>query len=137
LLGILLILLPDFKLQLVDAKRVAGAGPYELQGEERLGTSLIISPIDKNGPDLSKCNIQWHRVSVDGAKGGPVTGATRPQFSPEPFDVGWLLHANIILPNGKTEVASTSGPLDAGKRLLTLFGVSEKNHRYSLQWFRV
>jgi hypothetical protein len=102
---------------LVDAKRVAGAGPYELQGEERLGTSLIISPIDKNGPDLSKCNIQWHRVSVDGAKGGPVTGATRPQFSPEPFDVGWLLHANIILPNGKTEVASTSGPLDAGKRL--------------------
>ncbi len=74
LLGILLILLPDFKLQLVDAKRVAGAGPYELQGEERLGTSLIISPIDKNGPDLSKCNIQWHRVSVDGAKGGPVTG---------------------------------------------------------------
>jgi hypothetical protein len=70
----ILILLRDFKLQLVDAKRVAGAGPYELQGEERLGTSLIISPIDKNGPDLSKCNIQWHRVSVDGAKGGPVTG---------------------------------------------------------------
>ncbi|CAK9209451.1 unnamed protein product [Sphagnum troendelagicum] len=103
--------------ELVDAKRVAGAGPYELQGEERLGTSLIISPIDKNGPDLSKCNIQWHRVSVDGAKGGPVTGATRPQFSPEPFDVGWLLHANIILPNGKTEVASTSGPLDAAPGL--------------------
>jgi hypothetical protein len=60
--------------QLVAAKRVLQPGHYELQGEERLGASLIISPLEGNGLDISTCTIQWHRESADRSKGGPITG---------------------------------------------------------------
>jgi hypothetical protein len=60
--------------ELVAAKRVGQPGHYELQGEERLGASLIISPLEQNGLDISTCTIQWHRESADRSKGGPITG---------------------------------------------------------------
>ncbi|CAK9233848.1 unnamed protein product [Sphagnum troendelagicum] len=103
--------------ELVAAKRVGQPGHYELQGEERLGASLIISPLEENGLDISTCTIQWHRESADRSKGGPITGATRPQYAPEPFDVGWILRVGLILPGGKQEILSTSGPLDAAPGL--------------------
>jgi len=103
--------------ELVAAKRVLQPGHYELQGEERLGASLIISPLEGNGLDISTCTIQWHRESADRSKGGPITGATRPQYAPEPFDVGWILQVGLILPGGKQEILSTSGPLDAAPGL--------------------
>ncbi len=56
------------------AKCVGQPGHYELQGEERLGASLIISPLEENGLDISTCTIQWHRESADRSKGGPITG---------------------------------------------------------------
>ena len=46
------------------------------------------------------------------------TGATRPQYAPEPLDVGKQLKVNIALPNGDRESLSSSGPIDAGKRSL-------------------
>ncbi|KAH8953853.1 hypothetical protein BDL97_08G048800 [Sphagnum fallax] len=103
--------------ELVAAKRVGQPGHYELQGEERLGASLIISPLEENGLDISTWTIQWHRESADRSKGGPITGATRPQYAPEPFDVGWILRVGLILPGGKQEILSTSGPLDAAPGL--------------------
>lgn len=44
-------------------------------------------------------------------------GATRPQYAPEPLDVGWLLRADLGLPNGTKESVATTGPLDEGEFL--------------------
>ncbi|KAH9555420.1 hypothetical protein CY35_08G113200 [Sphagnum magellanicum] len=101
--------------ELVAAKRTDQAGHFQLQGEERLGASLTIAPSKENDFDISKCTIQWHRESADGSKHGRITGANRPQYAPEPFDVGWVLRVDILLPNGKQETLLTSGPLDAGE----------------------
>ncbi|KAH8955101.1 hypothetical protein BDL97_08G117000 [Sphagnum fallax] len=103
--------------KLVAAKRTGQAGHFQLQGEERLGASLTIGPSKENDFDISKCTIQWHRESADGSKHGRITGANRPQYAPEPFDVGWVLRVEILLPNGKQETLLTSGPLDAAPGL--------------------
>ncbi|CAK9234952.1 unnamed protein product [Sphagnum troendelagicum] len=103
--------------ELVAAKRTGQAGHFQLQGEERLGASLTIAPSKENDFDISKCTIQWHRESADGSKHGRITGANRPQYAPEPFDVGWVLRVEILLPNGKQETLLTSGPLDAAPGL--------------------
>lgn len=42
-------------------------------------------------------------------------GATRPQYAPEPLDVGKKLQVDIVLPDGSRESLATSGPVDAGK----------------------
>jgi len=41
---------------------------YELEGNETLGSYLQIQPCSDNAPEVSKCSIQWYRVSSDGAK---------------------------------------------------------------------
>lgn len=61
-------------LQLLAAKRAGQTGHYEIQGEERLGGALAISQINEAAVDVSKCTLQWHRIAVDGSKGGPITG---------------------------------------------------------------
>lgn len=43
-----------------------------------------------------------------------LVGATRPQYAPEPLDVGWLLRADLTMPDEKKESIFTTGPLDAG-----------------------
>lgn len=60
--------------QLLAAKRAGQTGHYEIQGEERLGGALAISQINEAAVDVSKCTLQWHRIAVDGSKGGPITG---------------------------------------------------------------
>lgn len=45
-------------------------------------------------------------------------GATRPQYAPEPLDVGWLLRADLGLPNGTMESVTTTGSLDEGEVLI-------------------
>lgn len=56
------------------AKRAGNSGYYEVQGEERLGAALIVCQIGDAGVDVSRCTIQWNRMSVDGRKGGPISG---------------------------------------------------------------
>lgn len=41
---------------------------YELDGHEALGSYLEIQPCSDNAPELSKCSIQWYRVSSEGKK---------------------------------------------------------------------
>jgi hypothetical protein len=60
--------------QLLAAKRAGQTGNYEIQGEERLGGALAITQINEAAVDVSKCTMQWHRIAVDGSKGGPITG---------------------------------------------------------------
>lgn len=59
---------------MVAAKRAGQTGDYEVQGEERLGAALTVAQINEKATDLGKCAVQWHRLSVDGSKGGPITG---------------------------------------------------------------
>ena len=46
---------------------------------------------------------------------GGFAGATRPQYAPEPLDVGKILRADVGLPDGILYVVATSGPVDGGK----------------------
>jgi len=45
---------------------------FELQGEERLGSSLIIVPTEALSPELENCKFQWFRVH--GAKAETIIG---------------------------------------------------------------
>lgn len=57
------------------------------------------------------CKIIVHPVNFMYA----YAGATRPQYAPEPLDVGWLLRADLGLPNGTRESVTTTGPVDEGE----------------------
>ncbi|KAJ4978931.1 hypothetical protein NE237_009711 [Protea cynaroides] len=69
---------------------------YEFDGSETLGSCLRIIPYTDKAPDLSKCFIQWYRVSTDGSKKELISGATKSVYAPEPFDVGRILQADIV-----------------------------------------
>ena len=47
---------------------------YELDGTEALGSYLEIQTCSDNAPDLSKCSIQWYRVSSEGGKKELISG---------------------------------------------------------------
>ncbi|CAK9208897.1 unnamed protein product [Sphagnum troendelagicum] len=101
--------------KLEAAKRqINGPTQFEIQGEERLGACLAIAPTcAENAPELHKCIIQWFSVSaVDGSKVEPIKGANRPQYAPDPVDVGKLLRVDVGLPDGQLDTLFTSGPLD-------------------------
>lgn len=41
---------------------------FELNGAEALGSCLEIQPSSDDAPELSKCSIQWYRMSGGGKK---------------------------------------------------------------------
>ncbi|XP_042483263.1 stomatal closure-related actin-binding protein 1-like [Macadamia integrifolia] len=84
---------------------------YELDGSDTLGSCLRIIPCMENAPDLSKCSIQWYRVSTDGSRKELITGATKLVYAPEPFDVGRILQADIVADDQRVTVR-TIGPID-------------------------
>jgi hypothetical protein len=88
---------------------------FELQGEERLGSSLAIIPTDAASPEPERCKFQW--VRIHGAKSEAIIGATRPQYAPEPLDVGKTLQVDIFLPDGSQESLATSGSVDGSAGL--------------------
>jgi hypothetical protein len=47
---------------------------FELDGHEALGSYLRIQPCSDNAPELSKCLIQWYRVSSEGGKKELISG---------------------------------------------------------------
>lgn len=47
---------------------------YELDGTEALGSYLRINPCSDYTPELSKCSIQWYRVSSEGGKKELISG---------------------------------------------------------------
>ena len=47
---------------------------YDLEGTEILGSYLQIQPCSDNAPEVSRCSIQWYRVSSDGAKKELISG---------------------------------------------------------------
>ncbi|OVA11920.1 hypothetical protein BVC80_293g2 [Macleaya cordata] len=83
---------------------------YELDGPETLGSYLCITPCTEKAPDLSKCSIQWYRISSEGREKERISGATKSVYASEPFDVGQILQADIVL-NDERITVQTAGPI--------------------------
>jgi hypothetical protein len=64
------------------------------------------------------CGVTSYPLKLLLKYGFLYAGATRPQYAPEPLDVGKQLKVTIALPDGSREALGTSGPIDAGKRSL-------------------
>ncbi|KAI4319640.1 hypothetical protein MLD38_033218 [Melastoma candidum] len=84
---------------------------YFLDGSETLGSYLKIQPRSANAPALSRCTVQWFRLSSDGSQQDAISGATTPWYAPEPLDVGRVLQAEISL-NGKKDSLTTLGSIE-------------------------
>ncbi|KAK9290578.1 hypothetical protein L1049_008749 [Liquidambar formosana] len=84
---------------------------YELDGSETLGSHLRVQSCSDNAPEISKCSIQWYRVSSEGSKKELISGATKSIYAPEPFDVGRFLQADIVS-NGRKVTVTTTGCID-------------------------
>lgn len=84
---------------------------YELEGSEALGSCLCVRSCSDTAPELSKCSIQWYRVSSEGDKKEAVSGATKSVYAPEPFDVGRILQADVSF-DGQIVALKTNGPID-------------------------
>ncbi|XP_052302865.1 stomatal closure-related actin-binding protein 1 isoform X2 [Populus trichocarpa] len=86
---------------------------FELDGSEALGSCLRINPCSENAPELSECSIQWFRLSSEDVKKALISGATKPVYAPEPFDVGRVLQAEIIS-DGQQFTLTTTCAIDPG-----------------------
>ncbi|GLT81785.1 hypothetical protein SLE2022_002190 [Rubroshorea leprosula] len=84
---------------------------YELDSAEALGSYLQIKPCSEISPELSKCSIQWYRISSEGGKKELISGASKSVYAPEPFDVGRLLQAEIVY-DGQQTILTTAGAID-------------------------
>ncbi|KAL5673563.1 hypothetical protein ACJX0J_017869, partial [Zea mays] len=83
---------------------------FELEGSNTLGSQFCIIPRVDGAPNIANCPIQWYRV-ISGGSRGLISGATKFTYAPEPFDVGRLLQAEIIL-NADKIIVQTDGPID-------------------------
>ncbi|KAK1278291.1 hypothetical protein QJS04_geneDACA003286 [Acorus gramineus] len=84
---------------------------YDLDGSESLGSCLQIILCTNSSPDISNCSIQWFRILSEERKKELISGAIKPIYAPEPFDVGRYLQAEIIS-NNKRVTVTTTGPID-------------------------
>ncbi|KAK7385888.1 hypothetical protein VNO78_31829 [Psophocarpus tetragonolobus] len=100
---------------------------YEFEGNEMLGSYLQIQPCSDNAPEVSKCSIQWYRVSSDGAKKELISGATKSVYAPEPFDVGRILLVDIISESEHVTL-TTTGPIDPAAGLGTYVEALVRKH---------
>lgn len=84
---------------------------YELAGSETLGSILRVQPCSNEAMELSKCSIQWYRLSSQCSRRELISGANKSVYAPEPFDVGRILQVDIISNGQKSEV-TTAGHVD-------------------------
>ncbi|KAI4340480.1 hypothetical protein MLD38_025310 [Melastoma candidum] len=89
---------------------------FELDGPEALGSMLRIVPCSDVAPDVSELSVQWYRLSADGEIKELISGATKPTYAPEPFDVGRTLQADIVY-EGQYVTLSTTGPIEGAPGL--------------------
>ncbi|KAI0526981.1 hypothetical protein KFK09_002577 [Dendrobium nobile] len=84
---------------------------YELEGLESLGSCLRIISQMENSMEISNFSVQWYRIQPDDGKKELISGATKPVYAPEPFDVGRFLQAEIIAGRERVLLRTTS-PID-------------------------
>ncbi|KAJ6870329.1 stomatal closure-related actin-binding protein 2-like [Populus alba x Populus x berolinensis] len=94
------------------------SAPYVLDGSETLGSSLQLKPRSDSSPPLSKCSVQWYRVSSEDSQNEVISGANKTFYAPEPFDVGRVLQVDIVS-NGQKVIVTTSGPIEPAAGLAT------------------
>eukprot|EP00257_Ricinus_communis_P004257 XP_002517279.2 stomatal closure-related actin-binding protein 2 isoform X1 [Ricinus communis] len=92
------------------------SSPYILDGSATLGSCMQVQPRSDSSPPLSKCSIQWYRVSCDGSQKEAILGANTSTYAPEPFDVGRVLQADIIS-NGQRASVTTTAPIETAAGL--------------------
>ncbi|GJN17413.1 hypothetical protein PR202_gb04475 [Eleusine coracana subsp. coracana] len=83
---------------------------FELEGSDTLGSEFHIIPRVDYAPNITNCPIQWYRV-VPGGIRELISGATKITYAPEPFDVGRLLQAEMVL-NADKFTVQTNGPIN-------------------------
>ncbi|OAY40186.1 stomatal closure-related actin-binding protein 2 [Manihot esculenta] len=89
------------------------SSPYVIDGSETLGSCLQLQPrSNASPPPLSKCSIQWCRVSSDGSQKEVISGANKSIYSPEPLDVGRILQADIMSNSQRIMTVTTIGPIE-------------------------
>lgn len=98
--------------------RRVGKSPLHLllSGDERLGSTLNIVSVNDKVSNLSDCTIQWYHIK-EGGDPCPIAGAIRPQYAPEPIDVGVSLRAEVQLLGGNTQIVQTTGPIEPARAL--------------------
>lgn len=85
--------------------------PYEISGSETLGSILRVQPCSNEATELTKCSIQWYRLSSECSRREPILGANKSVYAPEPIDIGRVLQVDITS-NGQTVSVTTAGPID-------------------------
>ncbi|KAG0482921.1 hypothetical protein HPP92_011005 [Vanilla planifolia] len=91
---------------------------YKLEGSETLGSSLHIVPLIDSW-NISTCTIQWYRILPEESERELISGAIGPNYSPEPFDVGHFLVAEVSFENGEKVAVTTTGPINSAVELGT------------------
>ncbi|XP_017248382.1 stomatal closure-related actin-binding protein 3 isoform X2 [Daucus carota subsp. sativus] len=84
---------------------------YELTGSETLGSIIRVQPRSGEALELSRCSIQWYRLSSESNRREFISGANKSSYAPEPFDVGRILQVDITS-NGHKAAVTTAGPVD-------------------------
>ncbi|CAN1337590.1 Stomatal closure-related actin-binding protein 3 [Linum perenne] len=99
--------------QLAISRRVEDnkSAIYRIEGAEHLGSCLRLHPRLNDAPQLSKCLIQWYRVSTEGSHNEVILGAEKTIYAPEPFDVGRVLQVDIVS-NGQKVSVTTAGHIE-------------------------
>ncbi|KAK1397425.1 stomatal closure-related actin-binding protein 3-like [Heracleum sosnowskyi] len=91
---------------------------YELIGPETLGSIIRVQPRSAEALDISKCSVQWYRLSSESNRRELISGANKSTYAPEPFDVGRILLVDITS-NSQKAAVTTSGPVDPAAGLGT------------------
>ncbi|XP_076908199.1 stomatal closure-related actin-binding protein 1-like [Bidens hawaiensis] len=84
---------------------------FEINGTTALGSYLQIQPCSDRAPELSRCSIQWYRMTPEGGNRDIISGATKSIYAPEPSDVGRILQADVVL-DGQSITLTISDPID-------------------------
>ncbi|KAH9621037.1 hypothetical protein KSS87_000277 [Heliosperma pusillum] len=101
------------RLQLREKSIFSAKLQKELEGAQTLGSCIKIRPRSNSAPDLSKCSIQWYRVSCEEEHKEVISGANKAIYAPEPLDVGKILQADVISET-QTIPVTTVAPIDPG-----------------------
>ncbi|KAI5663954.1 hypothetical protein M9H77_23277 [Catharanthus roseus] len=84
---------------------------YDISGSETLGSIIRVEPCSDESVELSKCSLQWYRLSSECSRREPIVGADKFVYAPEPIDVGRVLQVDILA-NGQKVSVTTTGPIE-------------------------
>ncbi|KAI3682309.1 hypothetical protein L1987_82205 [Smallanthus sonchifolius] len=69
---------------------------YALESSGSLGSILRLQPRSEEAMELSKCSIQWYRLSSECSRRELISAANKSVYAPEPYDVGRILQVDVM-----------------------------------------